>query len=421
MKNAVTAREKLEGFISKIEDFHRLMNFLEAIAKLTFSTESGQDPGTLYFYRNLLNHRGVKGEVKNAYRPYKLLFYTVFDAICQLLLLHHFHLTEADSNIPFPEGFQELSKKDKVEWLNLVASEILQTWFFENEEDICKELREVLDDPQHSENYWLSGALENERLKCHFCEATYACVGSLQAHEQKKHDVQIPPKKPKTKKKSRDELQDYVVMLFKLLIIHKNLDTAVDMGDGERSVRSAKYELPLYNKTNKVKYLIGSIHLTALTSCTGILPEDLRQRLVANRFVNLQGGQNNNIALDEYLEMVNRDSKVACTGNQTKESIILHSKEYPHLVNFVKHFDEIASVRQKKGFHHLPSYQSDVQKVLQDLMQNDILVYDPNRTFRCQKLIIDRNPYVNCFTKLPIMIHRHKPNLPYCRLRNMQY
>lgn len=81
--------------------------------KLTFSTESGQDAGTLCFYRNLLNHRGVKGEVKNAYRPYKLLFYTVFVAICQLLLLHNFHLTEADSNILFPEGFQELSKKVK--------------------------------------------------------------------------------------------------------------------------------------------------------------------------------------------------------------------------------------------------------------------------------------------------------------------
>lgn len=96
-------------------------------------------------------------------------------------------------------------------------------------------------------------------------------------------------------------------MLFKLMIIHKN--TAVEMGDGERSVRSAKYEFPLYNKKkNKVKYPIGCKHLTALTSCTGILPEDLRQRLVANKFVNLQGGQNNNIALDEYLEMVNRDS-----------------------------------------------------------------------------------------------------------------
>lgn len=66
--------------------------------------------------------------------------------------------------------------------------------------------------------------------------------------------------------------------------------------------------------------------------------------------MNVQGGQNNNIALDKYLEMVNRDSKVVCTGNQTKESIILHSKEYPHLVNLVKHFDEIAYVRQKKSF-----------------------------------------------------------------------
>lgn len=47
-------------------------------------------------------------------------------------------------------------------------------------------------------------------------------------------------------------------------ILYKNLDMAVDMVDGERSVRSAKYELPLYNKTNKVKYLIGSVHLTAL-------------------------------------------------------------------------------------------------------------------------------------------------------------
>ena len=58
-------------------------------------------------------------------------------------------------------------------------------------------------------------------------------------------------------------------MMFKLLMLHKNLDTAIDMGDGGRSVRSAKYELPLYNKTNKIKYVIGSVQLTALTS--GIL------------------------------------------------------------------------------------------------------------------------------------------------------
>lgn len=82
------------------------------------------------------------------------------------------------------------------------------------------------------------------------------------------------------------------------------------MGDGERSVRSTKYELPIYNRTRKVKYVIGSIHLSALTS--GVLEEEQCERLVANRFVNVQGGRNNNIALDEYLEILNRESKIAC-------------------------------------------------------------------------------------------------------------
>lgn len=86
-------------------------------------------------------------------------------------------------------------------------------------------------------------------------------------------------------------------MLFKLTLLHKNLDSAVDMADGNRSVCSAKYELPVYNLTNKTKYAIGSIHLIALTE--GILSNEQRVRLTANRFINLQGGVNNNMALDE--------------------------------------------------------------------------------------------------------------------------
>lgn len=111
----------------------------QARAKLTFNSGSGQDPGTLYYFRNLLTHRDVKGEVKNSYRPYKLLYYTVFDAICQLLLLHHFDMPDEHSNIPFPEKYKNLSQKEKVEWLNQVSNEILQTWFFENQDDICLE------------------------------------------------------------------------------------------------------------------------------------------------------------------------------------------------------------------------------------------------------------------------------------------
>lgn len=57
-----------------------------------------------------------------------------------------------------------------------MVSEILKMWFFKNE-DICKELREVLNDLEYFENYWLFGVFENECLKCYFCEVIYVCVG----------------------------------------------------------------------------------------------------------------------------------------------------------------------------------------------------------------------------------------------------
>ena len=77
--------------------------------------------------------------------------------------------------------------------------------------------------------------------------------------------------------------------------------------------------MPIYNKTNKTEYSIGSIHLTALTS--GLLPAGQEERLITNRFINLQGGRNNNIALDEFVEMLSRDSKVACSD--TKQEAVL--------------------------------------------------------------------------------------------------
>ncbi|OWF47689.1 hypothetical protein KP79_PYT01281 [Mizuhopecten yessoensis] len=124
-------------------------------------------------------------------------------------------------------------------------------------------LRAIVTDPEHPENYWISN-LENGRVRCHFCDKTYAYVGSLKVYEEKIHKKTVVTTKS-TVTKDKDELQSYCRMLFKLCLLQKNLDTSVDMGDGERSVRSAKYELPIYNTTNKIKYGIGSVHLISMT------------------------------------------------------------------------------------------------------------------------------------------------------------
>ncbi|XP_056006722.1 uncharacterized protein LOC125651350 [Ostrea edulis] len=415
MNNAETQLQRLQGFVSKIEDFHRLMNFLEAIHKLTYSTYSAMDRGTVYYYRNFLNMRNVKGHVYNAYRAYKMLYYVILDAICLLLFLHHMGVSDIDQEIDLPSNFAVLSNREKIEYIDSVSENILRKHFFDNTNDIFQNVRDIVCDPQHPENYWTS-TREEGRFKCHHCDKTYAHVVSLQTHEQKIHDVHIAKPSKKPKNKNQDQMQDYLMMLFKLVILHKNLDTSVDMGDGERAVRSAKYELPVYHLTNKVKYAIGSIHLTSLTS--GILCDNQKERLIANRFVNLQGGKNNNVSLDEYLEMLNRDSKIACSGHKTKESILAHSKEYPHLINLVGHFDSITEIRKRKGFHHIPSYKGDVLKVFKDLQEANVMTLIPKRTFKCQGFTVDRNPFQNSFVGLSTVIHRHKPRQPFIRLRD---
>jgi len=178
----------------------------------------------------------------------------------------------------------------------------LNSGFLREQPIFVKNLRDIVTDMDHSENYWLAN-FENERIKCHFCDRSYVHIGSLKSHEIKVHNLPVEKKEKIVKPVDEDQVQDYIVHLLKLVLLHKNVDTAVDMCDGERYVRSAIYELSVYSKTNKTKYVIGSIHLTALIS--GLLTGDNEESLVANRFINLQGGKNNNIVLDEFVERLN--------------------------------------------------------------------------------------------------------------------
>jgi hypothetical protein len=334
--------------------------------------------------------------------------------MCYVLFLTELGLHSTEETIPMPEL---CDNEENISWINEVSEKIVQKWFFENA-DVVEELRTVLEDEEHNENYWIKTVV-GDRFKCHYCDRSYAFIGSLKTHESQLHGYVEESTKVKGSEKDekKDELYDYVVHLFKLAALHKNLDTAVDMGDGHRSVRSAKYELPIYNKTNKTKYLIGSVHLTSLVS--GTLPAEKQEQLITNRFVNLSGGANNNMALDEYVELLNRDTKQACSGHQTKASILKHSKEYPHLIDAIKHIDLINEVQGRKGIHKHPSYKKDVMKTANELIQISAFDEIPGRTLTCRNIVCHRNPFLDSYKKLPTMIFRHLPTLPFCRLRNV--
>lgn len=82
----------------------------------------------------MLNARNVKHEVKNSYRAYKHLYYTIFDAICCIFFLKQFNLTSYEDPIPFPPKFAELKNVEKIEWVNSVIESVVDKWFFEKKQ-----------------------------------------------------------------------------------------------------------------------------------------------------------------------------------------------------------------------------------------------------------------------------------------------
>jgi hypothetical protein len=87
---------------------------------LTFSTSSGKDRGTAYYFRNLLNCRNIKGDVKNSYRAYKMLYYTIFDGICCALFLRELNLKSFDDDIPLPPDWDKLCDSDKQHFISTI-------------------------------------------------------------------------------------------------------------------------------------------------------------------------------------------------------------------------------------------------------------------------------------------------------------
>ena len=66
-------------------------------------------------------------------------------------------------------------------------------------------LRDCVTDKNHPDNYWVANYMHG-RVKCHYCEKTYAYVGSLKAHEEIMHGFTVLMGQKKEKEENKDEL-----------------------------------------------------------------------------------------------------------------------------------------------------------------------------------------------------------------------
>lgn len=120
-------------------------------------------------------------------------------------------------NIRLPDDFKEKSEEEKIKWLNASCINIVDTWIYEGRDDLLQHVRDILNNPEHPENYWIEDEIYG-RFSCHFCEKTYLNIGSIQAHEKIKpiHIVLLEDKKKVQSSENEDKLFDYILLLFKL-------------------------------------------------------------------------------------------------------------------------------------------------------------------------------------------------------------
>lgn len=71
-------------------------------------------------------------------------------------------------NIRLPDDFKEKSE-EKIKWLNAICIKMVDTWIFEGQDDLLQHVRDILNNPEHHENYWIENEIDG-RYSCHFCE-----------------------------------------------------------------------------------------------------------------------------------------------------------------------------------------------------------------------------------------------------------
>ena len=77
-----------------------------------------------------------------------------------------------------PTNFATTSDQEKINYIDSVSENILRKYFFDNTNNVFQNLRNIVCNPKHPENYWTS-TLRDGRFKCHHCDKSYAHVLSL--------------------------------------------------------------------------------------------------------------------------------------------------------------------------------------------------------------------------------------------------
>lgn len=84
-----------------------------------------------------------------------MLYYVILDVVCFVMFLVIMNLRSVDEEVLVLGDFDNKIDKEKVEWIDGISRQILKKWFFEELDDICENLREIILNFDYFDNYWI--------------------------------------------------------------------------------------------------------------------------------------------------------------------------------------------------------------------------------------------------------------------------
>jgi hypothetical protein len=228
-----------------------------------------------------------------------------------------------------------------------------------------------------------------QKYICISCGNEYKKVGHLKRHLKEKHLWDFTDNDAEGEEKP-DRISIYRASLMKCLLLLKDTNDGYCMGDGDRIMINAKFQMLLSGVTRHTKYQIWLFRFLAYYFCI-LSPKDAYE-YKWNCTANISGGNGHNIPNDNLVEiMVHRlKQKVRTQGaNVTYESARKAALSLQVQDEIKSNLMQEVNTKPKGTSRSETSKSVDIELMIGELKKAEIFEFLPGRQFNAFPSIQD--------------------------------
>eukprot|EP00794_Sanderia_malayensis_P008580 gene8580-9497_t len=378
MSEADSEFDRLDGLITKNEDWHAIRYIYHILFEIFYDPNSSKDIASMEYNMNLVRNSNARGNVLDKFNACKDYVNFETDALITTLAMTYFGIDDIDSpseNV-IPPMILCASNERKQEWFIGHVKKLVQDFI------IGKNMEHVADIQQSVTT--ADQERQTMSFACRFpgCTKQYRNKKVRASHEVKIHSFEVQEnKEDKTcGEMEQDDVLNYAGSRLNLGLLIRNAEDAVKEGDGKRIIRCWRFFLLYFKAYKHHKYAYAAFLLLARVEA--ISPPAEAEQLVWDRTVNRKGGKGRNISCDLRLEQLNCLTKELLHNlgvNLNEKNAKRESHALDFLQKMLESTDKDLTTTMPSGHHKVKSKKNDFDHLVKNLLSKKVFKLTPGR------------------------------------------